>query len=131
MSASSHTHVGTAPPGYQNEWVTHTVHWHGFESLSSERDEYIPSPEFMLVGNQWYLELYPGGDDDAAEEMASLYLENMSNKSIEVEYGFSVNDGNGKQVAYKQSPFTRNFAPVDTDDISRRDGQILRSAQSY
>jgi hypothetical protein len=46
--------------------------------------------------------------------MVSLYLENMSNKAIEIDFGFIVNDGNGRQVAYERSPGLRNFAPVDT-----------------
>jgi hypothetical protein len=68
----------------------------------------------MLLGNQWCLQLYPGGDDDEDEGMVSLELCNMSNKAVEIDFGFSVNDGNGKQVAYKRSPGPRNFAPVGT-----------------
>jgi len=113
--ASTHTHVGTSPPGYQG-WVTHTVHWHGFPSLSTVRGEFVDSPEFMLLGNQWYLGMYPGGDGGAAERMVSLGLWNKSNKAIEIDYGFSVNDGNGKQVVYKQSPGPRNFAPMGDAD---------------
>jgi len=42
ITTSSHTHVGTAPPGYHDKWVTHTVHWHGFASLPL--DSGMPSP---------------------------------------------------------------------------------------
>ena len=48
--------------------------------------------------------------------MVFLGLENRSNKAVEVDYGFSVNDGNGKQVAYKRSDSPVNFAPVGTVD---------------
>ena len=112
MSASSHTHVGTAPPGYQNEWVTHTVHYHGFASLLVARGECVPSPEFMLLGNPWRLELFPGGYGDAEEGMVSIYLGNRSNKAIDIEFSFSINDGNGKQVAYKRSPGPKHFGGV-------------------
>ena len=115
--ASTHTHVGAAPPGYSQGWVTHTVHWHGFGSLSTERDEFavfVASPEFMLLGNQWHLELHPGGDDNAAEGMTSLFLYNKSNKGTDAEYGFSINDGNWKQVAYKRAGTPRSFGPVGT-----------------
>jgi hypothetical protein len=112
ITASSHTHAGTAPPGYQNEWVTHTVHWHGFTSLSTVRGAKFYSPEFILLGNQWRLAIYPGGREDAEEGMVSLGLDNRSNKAMEIDLGFSVNDANGKQVSYEQSGTPCNFAPV-------------------
>jgi hypothetical protein len=121
ITASAHTHVGTAPLGYhEEEWVQHTVHYHGFRSLTSEQDEYEGSPKFTLLGNQWRLSIYPGGDDDAAEGMVSTFLYNMSEKFIKIDYGFSVNDGNnGKQVAYKQSATPEQFGPVGTDTCAR------------
>jgi hypothetical protein len=118
-SASAHTHVGTPLPGYHQEWVKHTIHWHGFVSLSTVRGAFVYSPEFMLLGNPWRLELFPGGDTLSAEGMVSLGLANRSDKAIEIDYGFGVNDENGKQVAYNRSATPRNFGPVggaDGDD---------------
>jgi hypothetical protein len=69
----------------------------------------------MLLENQWRLAVYPGGDDDAAEGMVSLYLDNMSDKAIEIYFGFSVNDGNGKQVAHDRSPTPDHFDPQGGD----------------
>jgi hypothetical protein len=109
-TASAPTHMGTPPPGYHQEWVTHTVHVHGFENLPAVRR--VASPEFILLGNEWLLRIYPGGDDDAAEGMVTVGLQNMSNKAIDIDLGFSVNDGNGMQVAYGQSDGPRNFAPL-------------------
>jgi N-acetyl-beta-hexosaminidase len=43
--------------------------------------------------------IFPGGSANAVKEW-SLYLWKKSDKAIEIDYGFSVNDGNGKQVAY-------------------------------
>jgi hypothetical protein len=61
--------------------------------------------------------MYPGGgDDDAAEGMMSIDLHNRSNKAIEIDFGFSVNDENGKQVAYKRTATPCNFAPLGDDD---------------
>ena len=125
---SAHTHVGTAPPGYQNEWVTHTVHYHGFKSLSTERGASVDSPEFMLLGNPWLLAIYPGGLATADEKMVSLYLYNMSDKAIDIDFAFSVNDGYGKQVVFKRSARPEHFDPVDVstaggdddDDTSAR-----------
>jgi hypothetical protein len=105
--ASTHTHVGAAPPGYNQGWMTHTVHWHGFESLSALRGEFVWSPEFMLLGNQWRLEICPGGTSNAAEGMVTTFLANRSDKAIDIYFCFSVNDENGKQVAYEV-----NFAPM-------------------
>jgi hypothetical protein len=128
--ASTHTHVGTPPPGYNEEWVIHTIHWHGFSSLSvdeGEFAEFVNSPKFMVLGNPWYLELHPGGDEGAAEGMVSIYLCNMSNKAIDIDFGFSVNDENGKQVAYKQTATPEHFDPwggIQIIGIS----QILRFA---
>ena len=65
-TASTHTHMGTPPPGYNEEWVIHTIHCHGFGSLPSaeegvEAHDFVDLPEFMLLGNQWSLEICPGG----------------------------------------------------------------------
>ena len=120
--ASSHTHVGTPPPDYDGEWLTHSVHVHGFESLSVARGGSFDSPEFMLLGNQWILEIFPGGDEGAAEGMVSIFLWNRSNKAIDIDFGFSVNDENGKQVAYERTATPQNFASVGGDDGIRARG---------
>jgi hypothetical protein len=101
--------MGTPPPDYDGGWVTHTVHCHGFESLSAEEAEFVDSPEFEGIGNRWFLMIYPGGDTSAARGMVSLYLYNKSNKAIEIDFGFSVYDGNGKQVAYNRKKTPHNF----------------------
>jgi hypothetical protein len=73
----------------------------------------------MLLGNPWCLELTPGGYEGEAEEsMTSLYLWNESDKAIEIDVGFSVNDENGKQVAYKRTATPEHFGPVDDDTSS-------------
>jgi len=110
--------MGTPPPDYlQQGWVKHTIHCHGFASLSSERGEFVYSPEFMLLGNQWCLAMFPGGDTLSEERMTALGLWNKSDKAIEIDFGFSVNDENGKQVVYERSDGPYNFPPVgDADD---------------
>jgi phage terminase large subunit-like protein len=37
-TASVHTHMGTPPSDYHQEWVTHTVHVHGFVVTVSTRE---------------------------------------------------------------------------------------------
>ena len=119
ITASSHTHVGTPPTGYHEEWAKHTVHWNGFGSLPSERTalRIVHSPEFLLLGNEWRLAIYPGGDDDADEGMVTLYLFNESDKAIEIDYGFSINDGFGKQVIFKR--YRDHFDSVGVVDSVR------------
>jgi hypothetical protein len=46
--------------------------------------------------------------------MVSLCLNNMSNKAIEIDYGFSVSHGNGKQVAYYRSDGPKHFGGVQS-----------------
>jgi hypothetical protein len=106
-------HVGTPPPGYNEGWVTRKVHWHAFSSLSAVRGEFVESPEFEGLGNQWRVQLYPGGRRNSEEGKVSLGLHNMSNKAIEIDFGFSVNNDNLKQVEYERSPGPCNFRPVD------------------
>jgi hypothetical protein len=124
ITASAHTHMGTPLPGYHQEWVKHTFHqeWekhtvcvHGFTSLSSERNVLFYSPEFEVLGNQLRLEIFPGGRFDAEEGMVSLYLHNMSDKAIDIIFGFSVIDGIGKQVEHKRPAIPQRFDPVGTD----------------
>ena len=117
-------HVGTPSPEFtkwtSSEKTTKRICFHGFASLSTVRGEYIDSPEFDGLGNQWRLKLYPGGCEDAAEGMVSLYLANMSNKAFEIYFGFSVNDGNGNLVAYKRTKTPRNFGPMGGTATSAR-----------
>jgi hypothetical protein len=53
----------------------------------------------MLLGNPWRLKIFPGGH---AREYFSL-LCNMSDKAIDIDFGFSVSDENGKLVAYERT----------------------------
>jgi len=106
-------HVGTPPPDF-NGWTTTKVYVHGFANLSAVRNVPVASPEFIALGNPWRLMLYPGGV--VREGWVAIYLRNWSNESIDVNVGFSINDGNGKQVVYEQSPGPRNFAPMGDAD---------------
>jgi hypothetical protein len=58
--------------------------------------------------------LYPRGHATAADGMVSLFLRNMSNKAIVIDFGFSVNNGNGKQVAYERTATPYSFGPMGT-----------------
>jgi len=111
-SSSNNNHVGTPLPGYHQEWLTRTVHVHDFPSRSAEGGEFVWSPEFEGFGNQWCVRIFPGGCANAGEGMVSLYLYNKSNKAIEIDFGFSVNDRNGNLVAYIRTSTPENFDPL-------------------
>jgi hypothetical protein len=108
-------HVGTPPPDF-HEWSSTKVYYHGFASLSTERVAHANnvSPEFMACGNSWRLRLYPGGVDISKTGWVAIYLHNQSNRSVSVQFGFSIKDGKGEQIAKKQSSTPIAFAPVDS-----------------
>jgi len=109
-------HVGTPTPEFTKwltkERTTKIICVHKFASLSTERC--VDSPEFEGFGHQWCLTIYPGGVDDAAEGMVSLFLVNKSDKAIDIESGFSVIDGSGKQVTHRPIDGPDHFSPVGT-----------------
>jgi hypothetical protein len=110
ITTTTSVHVGTPPNGYQ-EWTTTKVHIHGFADLTTERGASVDSPEYMACGNNWCLELYPGGRNSSKTGWVSIKLDNRSNKNVTVQFGFSIKDGKGKQVAKKQTS-NRTFPPV-------------------
>ena len=107
-------HVGTPSSDFK-EWTATEVGFHKFADLTTTRDEYEESPEFSSLGHQWTLVLVPGGEEDNlilpgdVEEMVEVYLLNVSDESIKIEYGYSVKDAAGKEVVHKK-PKTVEFA---------------------
>ena len=79
-----------------NGWFE--VRFGGFANLPSEKGEKVLSPEFTCFGYQWRLQLYPGGNNISEDGMVAVYLENLSDKSITIQYGFSIKDINEKEV---------------------------------
>ena len=96
MSGSRVVDVGTPPTNFSG-WTTTEVRFHNYADLSTERGEYEASPEFLCLGNEWRLKIYPGGDENSEEENSAIDV-NRSNRSIKVEYGYSVKDADGKEV---------------------------------
>ena len=120
MNASPTTasvHVGAPPPNFK-EWSSTKVYFHGFPALSSVRGARVDSPEFMAVGNSWCLRLYPGGLVSSKAGWVGIYLHNRSNKSIDMNFGFSIKDGDDKQFVSIQSS-TPTFGPVGSSLCSR------------
>jgi hypothetical protein len=56
--------------------------------------------------------LYPGGRNNSIAGWVAIYLANRSNKSITVNFDFSIKDGKGKQVVNMQTPTHVTFGPM-------------------
>ena len=108
MSGLNVVDVGTPPSGWK-EWQVSEVRFHNFANLSAERGEYEASPEFSCLGHEWTLDIYPGGRENSAEGYVAINLCNMSNKSIKIEYGFSVKDAAGEEVVHEK-PSTEEWS---------------------
>ena len=109
--------VGTPPDGLGEHWTTKVVRFHGFADLSTARSESVESSKFSCFGHQWRLYIYPGGDNDSREGFTAVALTNLSNKSIEIQYGYSVRDADGKEVVHKKS-YTHEFYAVSSEEGS-------------
>ena len=110
MNGSRIVHVGTPSSDFK-EWTTTEVCFHNYADLSTETGEYEASPEFSCLGRQWKLYIHPGGRENSSEGMVAVYLRNnMSDKSIKIEWGVSVKDAAaGKEVVYRK-PHTVDLA---------------------
>ena len=97
--------VGTPTSGFQEweaqergEWETTPIQFHGFADLTTMKGERVISPEFTRFGHQWMLAIYPGGDNKSDDGRVGIFLGNMSEKSIEVEFIISVKGADDRDV---------------------------------
>ena len=93
--------VGTPPPHPIKQWETKVVRFHEFEDLP--RGELFSSPEFTCCGYQWRLSIIIG------TSLLAVFLHNMTNEDVTVEWALSIRDSIGKEVAYY----------VETDEVKR------------
>ena len=100
---------------------TTKVHFDGFAGLPAQRNEHIQSEEFTCLGNNWCLQIYPGGDADEEEGMVSVFLCNMSKKRVNICFGFSVEDCAEFKVA------SSIFEPVGEAGCSLGTRKFVRS----
>ena len=104
--------IGVGTPSVSlSGWTTTEVSFHGFADLTTTRGEYVESPKFSCFGHQWTLELYPGGIPLSREGYIAVAFTHKNNKSIKIQYGFSVRDADGKGVVHHKSK-TKEFAEV-------------------
>ena len=112
--------VGTPPSTITSDgWEIIQVHYHGFENLTTTRNEYVPSPEFTYFGHNWRLLIYPGGRASSDHGMACIFLQNRSNKSITLQYGYAVVKNNGNRngwISWLSKNEGNEFAPIGIID---------------
>lgn len=115
---SCHT-VAEATP-----WKATEVRFNNFEDLPMIRGVSVKSPEFTHFGHQWCLQIYTGGTGNGGipeqnnthskEGMIGVFLHNMSEESIEVEFGCSVKgSGNSEKANCAGEIYERMFTPKD------------------
>ena len=116
--------VGTPPLSLSkdNEWEIINVQYHGFENLTVVRGEAVLSPEFTCFGHQWRLRLYPGGSTKSEDGMVSIFLSNRSNKSIKMQYGFSIKNRGSKAgwSGFVSKDEGYEFAARGTRDVNNK-----------
>ena len=108
--------VGT-PSLCLDGWARTEVRFHGFNDLTTTRDEYSESPLFSCLGHEWSLDLFPGGREDSDDGYAAVRLHNMSNSAIKIQYGYSVRDADGQEVVYRKQETDKFAGESDDGDL--------------
>jgi hypothetical protein len=109
-------HWGTPSPRFQ-ERATTTVYCHGYAELpldvDDNGDEYVESPDFLCLGHEWNLRIYPGQDD--MEYVLIWLMSKETNRAISVDFCFAVKYGDGVIVKRDfYGPF--HFEQDETDE---------------
>ena len=91
------------------------IRYHEFENLTTTRGEYVRSSEFTCFGLQWYVRVYPGGDSNSDDGMIGIYLYNMGNESIKVQFGFSLRDRDRSSKFEFDNNSDNEFSPSSAD----------------
>ena len=112
--------VGTPPSSSTTSdcsgWEIIQVQYHGFTNLTTTRNKAVLSPEFTCFGHNWRVQVYPGGRASSDDGMVCISLRNLSNNSIALQYGFSINNECYKLNKFFISPKEgREFAPFGTE----------------
>ena len=111
---------GKAPPDIPPDWVSTTVSFHRFADLPHEKGSSVMSPDFICLGHEWCLELYPGGHEEAGEgeENISLFLHHQGDVSIKI--GFSVNvRGSTRRSSFQHHRFVGDMGYGRTQFLKR------------
>ena len=90
--------VGTPTANFQG-WDTAEVRYHDFANHLPPIGQGIKSPIFTCLGKEWRLKVKPGGARSSQVlDRVAIYLINVSNTSIHINYSIIVKDSNGREV---------------------------------
>eukprot|EP00956_Cyclotella_meneghiniana_P024552 scaffold49424_cov30-Cyclotella_meneghiniana.AAC.5 len=98
-------HIGEPKSDGYPCYESNEIHVHNFLDLPDAKsgDNVVESPEFKCFGHTWRLEVYPAGDHDDVEDgddFISVYIRNLSDEKITVDYRFIVMETNGKESSW-------------------------------
>ena len=93
----------STPSTHFDGWTRTEVCFNGFKS-----------PEFSCFGHKWKLRLFSGGRSGSRDGCAALFMFNMSNAGIKIQFGCSIRDAAGKEVVYHESKPKNVFDGVDS-----------------
>ncbi|KAL7525513.1 hypothetical protein ACHAXR_002017, partial [Thalassiosira sp. AJA248-18] len=134
MSNMPDIHVGS-PPNEWESWESHLVHFHKFESMSTEKDHSVKSPKFSCCNHEWTVMIYPGGDKDSDDGMMSIFLHHCSGPEISAKYSFLIRDASGKVIEEEMTPEYLKFDEqtkhwgdgfIDRAEITNPENKILK-----
>jgi hypothetical protein len=112
-------HVGRPPNGWEDAWgdESHILLFHNFEGLSQAKGVVSSSPVFNSFGNEWTVELYPGGDSTAKSGHVSVFLRNCSGPTIFTHLDVRTKNSSGEYVKLNPlySPYTGS-AKLETQE---------------
>ena len=103
--------VGTPTANFQG-WDTAEVRY--FANHLPIIGQGIKSPIFTCLGKEWRLKVKPGGARSSqVSDRVAIYLINVSNTSIHINYSIIVKDSNGREVVGCRPFFisSHNFRP--------------------
>ena len=117
MSHLKPVQVGAPPPVHLPERVIAPVHFNSFAELSTTKATAVRSPELSFFGHKWIIELYPGGDDNTSiDGYVALWIENLTEKCIEVDCTIVIKHPNGGKDLIRLGGMTKfsskGFDPV-------------------
>ena len=131
-TTSTAVHVGTPPPGFQ-EWTTTKVYFHGFAN------RHVESPEFTSLNDRWCLIMVSedgdliteGGVEIITEGGASFHIIHKSSNTINIQYGFRVNDDDNQisKHSFRSRNWVQDFGTTTPDHRGRWGSYFLRDSE--
>lgn len=84
---------------FEEKYARHSFTFEKWSELSTKQTP-IRSDEFFMIGTNWCIEMYPNGTYDGSEYV-SVYLVNLSNKQLVLQYFLNIPSDCPKHLDYK------------------------------